>query len=524
MAKRRADGQHSRQSRDRSIDSSGLPSGRRWWWVIGRHAPWKYHLYTSGIRILGLFDLRGWGKLTRSYTAMSSITIHDPQSDGMIYAGAACLDGNPVENHKSICSSESLDRESQANRSHADDQQQMLLAHLDRLRPVVIQPPAGLIAHPYCIPGGFYNQQWDWDGFFISSHLAGRDPSQPQYLKYWVLNCLASVLPNGDVATCISPEGPRVNHPSLRLKPFLAQGAELGARLLNDYSWIDEHYDEITRISTRWEDTHCIEEYGLFAWDDAMQSGADNNPAVGNDPAELRQIIACDINAFMYREYLALARLAGQLGRHGDQEKFSTKGVALVKALNDHLWDAEGQSYWNLYAGRRSWRKCVSYSNFVPLWAGMAEPTRADAMIRRYLWNEEHLLSPHGLRSLSRQDPCYNNDHMIVPYSNWQGPIWPITNYFYFIALMKHGFRDEARELVRRLTQLFLTDIDFCGSLHENYDAETGASIAPSAAQSKHGVEGGFIGWNLLLQDMIEMVDGQPNLLKLEPTPSSQLY
>ena len=105
----------------------------------------------------------------------------------------------------------------------------------------------------------------------------------------------------------------------------------------------------------------------------------------------------------------------------------------------------------------------------------------------------------------------------IIPFSNWQGPVWPIANYFYFVALLQHGFRQEAAELVRRLTRLYLRDIAFCGSLHENYCAETGASLAPSAAQSKQGLEGGFVGWNLLLQDMIEMLDGRPHLLTLHP-------
>jgi alpha,alpha-trehalase len=136
-------------------------------------------------------------------------------------------------------------------------------------------------------------------------------------------------------------------------------------------------------------------------------------------------------------------------------------------------------------------------------------------MLRRYLWNDGHMLTPFGLRSLSRHDPDYNNSNMIIPYSNWQGPVWPIANYFYFVGLMNYGFQDEAAELVRRLTKLYLRDIGFCGSLHENYCAETGTPLAPSAAQSKHGLEGGFIGWNLLLQDMIEMLDGRPNLLDM---------
>ena len=145
----------------------------------------------------------------------------------------------------------------------------------------------------------------------------------------------------------------------------------------------------------------------------------------------------------------------------------------------------------------------------------MAPPDRGQAMIRRYLWTDEHMLTPFGLRSLSRQDAEYNNVNMIIPYSNWQGPIWPIANYFYFVALRNYGFGAEAGELVARLAKLYAADIAFCGSLHENYDAETGLPMAPSASQSKHGQEGGFIGWNLLLQDMIEMLEGRPHLLDL---------
>jgi alpha,alpha-trehalase len=390
-----------------------------------------------------------------------------------------------------------------------------MLACLERLRPSVIKPANEFIKHSYCIPGGFYDQQWDWDGFFIASHLAARTPPQPQYLKWWSLNVLASVLPDGDVAACISPEGPRAAHPSLRLKPFLAQGAELAARLLDDYGWIEENYDEIVRISTRREATHFIKSCGLYAWDDAMQSGADNNPAIGNDPAAARTVAACDMNALLYREYLALARLAERLGRPDEQAGFAAKAAALRHAVNEHLWDATAESYWNLNAVTGQWCRRVSYSNFVPLWAGMVPAGRAQAMIRHYLWSDAHLLTPYGIRSLSRQDPDYNNLNMIIPFSNWQGPVWPIANYFYFVAMMNYGFCDEAAELVRRLTKLYLNDIGFCGSLHENYCAETGQPLAPSASQSKHGQEGGFLGWNLLLQDMTEMLDGRPNLLEL---------
>jgi alpha,alpha-trehalase len=125
-------------------------------------------------------------------------------------------------------------------------------------------------------------------------------------------------------------------------------------------------------------------------------------------------------------------------------------------------------------------------------------------MIRRYLWNPEYMLAPYGIRSLSKKDPAYNNVSLIDPYSNWQGPVWINTNYLYFLALKRYGFDDEAAQLAGMLGRLVLADIHKWGSLHECYHAETGEGLAPTAEQSKDRAFPGFVGWNLLVQDMLQ--------------------
>ena len=69
------------------------------------------------------------------------------------------------------------------------------------------------------------------------------------------------------------------------------------------------------------------------------------------------------------------------------------------------------------------------------------------------------MLAPHGIRSLSEQDPSYNNVSMIEPYSNWQGPVWTNPNFLYFVALKRYAFEDEARQLAGMLGRLVLADI-----------------------------------------------------------------
>jgi alpha,alpha-trehalase len=115
--------------------------------------------------------------------------------------------------------------------------------------------------------------------------------------------------------------------------------------------------------------------------------------------------------------------------------------------------------------------------------------------------NTDEMWAAHGGRSLAANDPEYNNVNMIKPYSNWQGPVWPIANYLYVHGLLHYGFREQALELSARIIGLCLDDVRASGGMHENYHADTGEPLAAP----------GFIGWNLLVTQMTDEVISQRN-------------
>ena len=125
-------------------------------------------------------------------------------------------------------------------------------------------------------------------------------------------------------------------------------------------------------------------------------------------------------------------------------------------------------------------------------------------MIHRYLLDPKFMHAPYGFRSLSASDPGYNNVSMITPYSNWQGPVWINTNFLDYTILKRFGFNAEAHTLAATLGHMVLADIATWHSMHECYDAETGVGLAPTAAQSEGHKFTGFVGWNLLVQDMLQ--------------------
>lgn len=390
-----------------------------------------------------------------------------------------------------------------------------LHAEFARLRETVICQPSGFFQYPYLVPGGYYKQMWDWDGFFIGVHLSTREKQDAKYLKWWAMTFMEAADEEGFAPGCITTAGPRKDLGHFPMKPFIAQGSLIAARTLGDFSWIEPKYEVMKTMVTRREKTHFDPSYGLFYWDDAMQSGADNNPALTNDPEKAGSILACDMNTFQLREYIALSKIAEELGKAEDAAEFKVKADNLAVAIWKYHWFAEDESFFNVYRESGEPVRCVSYSNFIPLIEPLAPMEEGRRMIERYLWNEEHMLSKFGLRSLSKSDPAYNNVCMIVPYSNWEGPVWPIANYLYFRGLMNYGLKSEAVELARIMRELCLGDIAECGSMHENYDAETGASLAPIAEQFSTGVFEGFVGWNLLIENMQEDVETGANPLEI---------
>jgi alpha,alpha-trehalase len=397
-----------------------------------------------------------------------------------------------------------------------------LSADFDRLAPQTIRPADGYIKHPYLTPAGYYNQLWDWDGFFIGLHWANQDPVDAKYLRDWVLDFASSADQEGYVAGCITPQGPHPLFGRFAMKPFLAQGAVIAAEALHDYEWIRAVWSAMKRILDYRHRTQYDPKAKLWFWDNAMQSGADNNAALTNDSNERSAILAVDASVYAMREYLAMAAIATQLGDTASARAYQAEALATRHVILHQLWAPRDAMFWNRRRDTGAIVRVVAWSNFLPLLDGLLPRDEGRRMISLYLLNPMQMRSGHGFRSLSRLDPAYNNQALINPYSNWRGPIWINANFLDWIALRRYGFNHEARWLAAILAADIHRDIQKWGSMHENYDADTGDGLAPTIEQSPGGKFAGFVGWNLLVQDMLQCEAIQQRCMTLSVVNSQE--
>ncbi len=375
------------------------------------------------------------------------------------------------------------------------NRQELLQKHIAPLKVFVKRRAKGMLKHDYLVPGGPYPEQWDWDGFFIGMALALEIPSEAIFLRNWALNYIENAREDGFTPGLLTPHGPdsRLN----QMKPVLAQGSYFAGIFLNDWAWLQgDPYDRLRKIVLYREQTGFFDKtLQLAAWTDSMESGADNAISMLEEPKG--SVAAVDCNCWLYREYAAMARIAEALQKQDDVVLFRQKAEDIKTAILTHLWCEEDGTFYNVRFADHSFIRVVEYSVVHPFWTGIASKEQADRFFKMYLLNDEKLRSPFGIRTLAKDHPTYNNANIIKPYSNWQGPVWPIANYMYVQALLNYGYKADARRVSEEVIDLCIRDVQTTGGMHENYDAENGL---PLAAQN-------FISWNLLLLSVLDDVE-----------------
>jgi putative isomerase len=369
----------------------------------------------------------------------------------------------------------------------------------------IVKTPRGLLRHEYLVPDGPYFQLFDWDMYFMSVALSYDQVSAP------VVGSVQDFLAFVDESANWTGYTPREIAPDAlwalpeMCKPFLAQAAVRASLTSGDVAWLRgwepppssqgsprlTYYQKLKDTVAFWENNRRASD-GLFVWYNGVESGADNNPAVSDVPSQTTEGV--DLQSYIYREYKALAFLARRLNEPQDATLYEQKASSLKALVQRLMWSRQDGSFWNIDSRTNRFVKIKTWTNFVPLWAGIASAAQARQMVPALL-DPAQFWSPNGVRTLSKDEKLYDPAR-----GYWRGPVWILSNYLMMRALLNYGYKQEAVELADRTQRLLIADFQKTGGMNENYNPETGA---PDAA-------GHFVSWNLLAEHMKEeAVSGQ---------------
>ena len=219
--------------------------------------------------------------------------------------------------------------------------------------------------------------------------------------------------------------------------------------------------------------------------------GMDNLPRAEGQPQ-------ADASAWMAFSARYLELIANAIGETDDAEGYRRDIEVITAAVNETLWDEERGFYYDRDEDGATPILTRSYSGLLPLIAGIVPEERAERLLDA-LRDESQFLSPHGIRSTSRDSVLYRPGYVGQRGANssWRGPIWLPINYLLVEAIEPHdpAFAADLRE---RLVELVETDWERTGRFHEYFHAETGEGLGADAQA----------GWTALVANLIK--DGWP--------------
>ncbi len=359
--------------------------------------------------------------------------------------------------------------------------------------PELTRPGAWLafpLPNPYVRPGGFFKMFVYWDSYFILLGLVVQ--GQWGLATGIVDNMIYAVERLGHVPGYLSSKTACVSRSQ---PPFLTSAIREVAPFVNDRDWLARAVAAAEReYLGYWTAQPHLTHLGLSRYVDpgndgcvtvpntphhrAMaESGWDNTARFGDDTT---MIVPVDLNAQLFRYERDLADLSTMLGRAGDAAVWHARATNRKELINRYLWvDDEGfYRDLDLRTGGPLRAAPRALSAFVPLWAGLADPSQAASMAA-HLPMFEH---DHGVATT---EPGWaDGDQHNYPTG------WAYSHWYVAEGLFRAGYRDDAVRISLKWLRLVAAKFEQTGALLERYNVVDPDGQTPG----RYPVQRGF-GW-----------------------------
>ena len=185
------------------------------------------------------------------------------------------------------------------------------------------------------------------------------------------------------------------------------------------------------------------------------------------------------LNSLLYKAETDLAEMAQILGYREQARSWRARALHRKKLVDRYLWNsARGMFFdYDLHAHRQS--TCEFATTFYPLWAGLASPAQARAVMRNLPLFEQ----PGGLATSTH-----------VTGVQWDKPYgWAPLQLLAVEGMRRYGFRAEADQISREFLATVVENYRREGTIREKYNVVTRSTDSEVTAGYQTNVVG--FGW-----------------------------
>ncbi|MBN1542836.1 hypothetical protein JW992_11875, partial [candidate division KSB1 bacterium] len=230
-------------------------------------------------------------------------------------------------------------------------------------------------------------------------------------------------------------------------KAFLAEAYQSGVKFIR---YLQQERDDDRDGLFEWGPYGIIENV-RDGWNVVFQLFSEGEDEGRDISSELD---ALDLSVQVANELFYLVEMAKELGDAEAAEQWQREYQMLADLINQTLWDPEDEFYFHvaqsdntfLFEGESLKRKEII--GFLPLWARVAPPDRAEKLLR-HLLDENSFWRTYGVPTLAADDPHYTP--FVDGCCRWNGPIWLLWDYMVLQGLDFYGYETEKRQLADKM-------------------------------------------------------------------------
>lgn len=187
-----------------------------------------------------------------------------------------------------------------------------------------------------------------------------------------------------------------------------------------------------------------------------------------------------DLNAFLYQEKRILAKIADALSDPHSAKAWRQQAQQLRKKIQRCFFDEASGFFYDRQITRaaQSTASCEGKlltqrgrgsEAWIPLWAKVATPKQAQAVIKKML-DPAEFATPLPLPTAALSNPSYH------PEGYWRGRVWLDQVYFAAVALKNYGKMEQARAMVKQFVEK-AEGLNGSEAIRENYLPTTGKML-----------------------------------------------
>ena len=222
------------------------------------------------------------------------------------------------------------------------------------------------------------------------------------------------------------------------------------------------------------------------------ESGFDVSFRFGPFSADTHHYAPVCLNSLLYKTEKDLERMSILLGRPQEAERWKARAIQRQELIQKYLWDAKQGLYFDYNFMTRTLSAYEYASTFYPLWAGLASPEQAQAVVKNLSLFEQ----PGGL-AMSRVESQAQWDY---PYG------WAPIQLLAVDGMRRYGFAADADRVAYNFLSMVIEDFVTDRYIREKYNVVKRTSITRIVKGYSQNVIG--FGWTNGV--FLELLHGLP--------------